>query len=94
MPKSINGTGSMFYGHNDVAPDGSYTTTEWITIFWIPLLPISSFRVLQKGDPKDHLLYSSEEFYYRHISLDLKHILKVYAVDFVIASIIVAIFVL
>lgn len=82
------GSGSMFYGHKDVAPDGSYTTTEWFTIFWIPIFPISSFRVLPKGDSTNYLYYSSEEFYYRHIPLDWKHIRKVYAVDFVIAGII------
>jgi len=46
MPRSANGTGTMWYGHALQAPDGSYVVTEWITLFWVPLVPLGSRRVL------------------------------------------------
>lgn len=43
---SIWGTGTMFYGDTDPHPrERSYVTTEWITIFFIPILPLRSYRI-------------------------------------------------
>lgn len=45
MPSSLNGTGTMYYGKRAVDIGGTYITTKWITVFWIPVLPLSSWRV-------------------------------------------------
>jgi hypothetical protein len=45
VPFSINGCGTRYYGKQDKRQDGSYITTEWITFFFIPLIPLRSLRV-------------------------------------------------
>jgi hypothetical protein len=42
----------MFYGQRDFRSDGSYITTEWFTLFYIPLVPFRSFRVKYKNFEK------------------------------------------
>jgi len=40
------GTGIRLYGSTDKDPkDGSYVATKWITIFFMPFIPLGSFRV-------------------------------------------------
>jgi len=45
MSVSICGCGTELYGKRNFAYDGSYLTTEWVTIFLIPIIPIRSLRV-------------------------------------------------
>jgi|ERR1035437_3994201 hypothetical protein len=45
MPYSFNGIGTRLYGKRDFRPDGSYVTTEWAAILWIPALPLKSMRI-------------------------------------------------
>ena len=47
MPRSTYGTGTMLRGRDapQSSPRESYIATEWITILWIPILPLGSFRV-------------------------------------------------
>lgn len=35
----------MFYGRALKEPDGSYVVTEWVTLLWLPILPLGSKRV-------------------------------------------------
>jgi hypothetical protein len=46
MPFTFNGTGTTYYGQRDIAPDGSYVTTRWFCILWVPIIPLDSWRVL------------------------------------------------
>jgi hypothetical protein len=46
MPASINGFGTDFYGERDYHPDGSYITTEWVTAFYFPIIPLRSCRLI------------------------------------------------
>jgi|SRR3989344_2358710 len=49
---SINGIGTTLYGKRDVNPaDGSYVATEWVVIFFLPILPVGSYRVW-RGETK------------------------------------------
>jgi hypothetical protein len=41
----INGMGSTLIGHSEPRDDGSYVTTEWFTILWIPVFPVCRYRV-------------------------------------------------
>ena len=50
MPGAICGCGTAYYGKRDFACDGSYLTTEWVTVFLVPLIPIRSMRVRDTGD--------------------------------------------
>jgi len=45
MPSTTNGIGTTYYGKRDFRTDGSWLTTEWVVVFFIPLLPISSRRI-------------------------------------------------
>lgn len=45
MAFTIHGIGTICYGKREFWPDGSYVTTEWFVMAWIPLLPTSSKRV-------------------------------------------------
>ena len=71
MPKSFNGTGTMFYGKDIIASDGSYVTTEWVTFFWFPLVPFRSYRVLPYEDGGDGFVYSSQRYWTQAVPLKL-----------------------
>jgi len=45
MPSTLNGTGTKYYGKREVDIGGTYVTTKWLVIFWVPVLPLSSWRV-------------------------------------------------
>src|SRR5262245_32537732 len=40
----INGMGSTLIGHSEPRDDGSYVTTEWFTLVWIPIFPVCRYR--------------------------------------------------
>jgi hypothetical protein len=46
MPRSTNGIGTVHYGRSAETEDGSYITTVWFTIFYLPICPIRSERIL------------------------------------------------
>jgi hypothetical protein len=49
MSFTLNGTGTICYGKTPL-PDGSYVTTEWIAVLFVPIIPICSLRVLSVGE--------------------------------------------
>jgi hypothetical protein len=46
-PKSFAGCGTKFYGASERNGDESFITTEWFGLFYVPLLPIQSYRVIR-----------------------------------------------
>jgi hypothetical protein len=80
MPSSVNGTGTMYYGHREIDPDGSYVTTEWITFAWIPLVPLKSYRVLPHGQGQNFLVYQSQGYSVRQVPVNGEQIRNVYGV--------------
>jgi cellulose synthase operon protein C len=44
-----NGVGAGFYGRRDTWSDGSYATTHCISILWIPVWPLTAWRVLDES---------------------------------------------
>lgn len=63
MPLTINGTGTLYYGESGYGSDGSHVTTKWFCLFYIPILPLSSCRVLRdRSRDKNFILYSQEGF--------------------------------
>ena len=74
---SINGIGTTLYGREE-QDDGSYFTTEWITFFWIPLLPIGSYHVLD-WDSNSPFRTNYEM---RKIPFKWKQISKIYLIIF------------
>ena len=45
MRFAVHGIGFMTYGQRDYWPDGSFVTTEWFVLGWMPLIPVGSKRV-------------------------------------------------
>lgn len=43
---SINGFGTTFYGKCDYSSDGTYITTYWIILVYLPIIPLYSARIL------------------------------------------------
>jgi hypothetical protein len=41
---TFKGIGTQLYGHNAEDVDtGSYATTQWLTVVWLPLVPLARF---------------------------------------------------
>ena len=79
---SINGIGSMVYGKSDVHDDGSYVTTEWFTFFFVPILPICSYRVVRTRAAIIGSEYRIREKFPPRTS----HILKAYVITIAVGS--------
>jgi hypothetical protein len=45
----INGMGSMLIGRSESREDGSYLTTEWFCMVWLPLFPVCNYRLIEVG---------------------------------------------
>lgn len=70
----------MFYGERDYWPDGSFMTTEWFVVAWVPIIPICSKRIAYARN-SDYAVYdSSQQFYvYETLGVDRRQALSVYA---------------
>ena len=60
MAYSMWGFGTGFRSNTSLLPDGTFITTKWITFFYIPVIPLSSYRVKYLG--------SSSEFHFTGFS--------------------------
>ncbi len=80
MPSSFNGFGSMYYGRRDMLPDGSYITTEWTTVAYIPLIPLASHRVRPTGKGSYSFFYDSTEYMVQRVPLNWAQVRNVYTV--------------
>jgi hypothetical protein len=49
MPLSFMGLGTTYYGQRAFRSDGTYLTTLWVIVLWLPVFPIWSFRVRDFG---------------------------------------------
>lgn len=45
----VNGIGAAFYGRRKAWPDGSYATMHCISVLWVPVFPLSGWRVRDEG---------------------------------------------
>jgi hypothetical protein len=63
MSFTINGFGTTYYGECDFRADGSFVTTEWFVMAYLPVFPLHSKRVIRaaKGDV-NLLVYQSRGF--------------------------------
>lgn len=47
MANTFNGIGTTFYGQCAFEQDGSYITTKWFVLGYLPCVPLGSLRVQQ-----------------------------------------------
>ncbi len=77
------GIGTQFHGKRDFLPDGSYLTTEWCIILYVPIFPFKSYRVIDKGSSYSfHLFYDKEIHTWsiiRKLPTNAKQTLYIYA---------------
>jgi hypothetical protein len=60
MAFHFNGFGTMHIGRRDYRADGSYITTEFLIIGYIPICPLRSFRLFSPEHFRRSGLYSSK----------------------------------
>jgi hypothetical protein len=80
MPFTYNGCGTKFYGQRDKEPDGSYITTEWIVLVYVPLIPLRSFRIKPTGKSSLMVVYNSVEYLVMPVPLNWQQVRNVYLV--------------
>jgi hypothetical protein len=71
--------GAVLYGQRDFFPDGSFVTTQWFAIAWIPLFPMWSKRVSIFQTSPNAVLDRSGQYVHDITSPNLKQVLCVYA---------------
>jgi hypothetical protein len=82
MAYTINGIGTTFYGKRDFRADGSFLTTEWVSLLYFPLFPLRSLRVryLGQGERAFPIGVGSSDNYavYDKTPPNLKQVIYVY----------------
>ncbi|BET65435.1 hypothetical protein ASA1KI_03700 [Opitutales bacterium ASA1] len=63
MPFEFKGCGTQYIGERDLRPDGSFVTTEWITLLYLPLVPLRSARVVRDRSEDVNVVILSHEGY-------------------------------
>ena len=59
---TINGIRTANYGARDFRPDGSYVTTSWFVLVFVPIFPWKSRRILPTGNNRFYLVYYSQPY--------------------------------
>jgi len=75
----VHGIGRTAYGERDYWPDGSFITTEWFVVAWIPFIPICSKRI-SYTQSSDYAVYDPGGDYYviKTMGVDRKQSLFIY----------------
>lgn len=69
----------MTYGQRDYWPDGSFITTQWIVMAWVPIAPLSSMRLTRSNEGKPFARRNSEGYYiYEETAPNTKQVVSVY----------------
>jgi hypothetical protein len=90
MPKSFGGFGTRYCGERDYRKDGSYMTTTFFCIFFFPVFPLHSVRVIP--DPKNNEWDEMHESYYlvsEKRAPNLPQVLSVYLFEATVIALIV-----
>lgn len=78
---TIWGCGNTLYGGKNPDFNGFKTSTEWFTIFFLPIIPLASYRVREgKSSSLNLIIYrhSSTNYEMMKIGLDWKQVLHTY----------------
>ena len=78
MAFTFNGFGTMVYGERDYWPDGSFVTTEWFVVAYVPISPSVSMRIsYTRNSP--YAKYDSAGYYiYDTKPVNRKQVLSTY----------------
>jgi hypothetical protein len=79
MPFTFNGIGTSNYGKRDFRADGSYVTTEWFVLIFVPIFPLKSRRILPTGKDKFYgVFYSSQYLILEKLPMSWRQVASVY----------------
>ena len=79
MTVFFHGIGTTTYGQRDYWPDGSFITTEWFVIGWVPIVPLGSQRVsYTAGNPCATFDRKGGFYVYETFAVDWRQALSVY----------------
>lgn len=79
MQFEFHGIGTVLYGERDYWPDGSFVTTEWVTLAWIPIFPTFSKRISYSQN-SPYAKYDASGYYvYETTAPCLRQVVFVYA---------------
>lgn len=79
MPSNVNGIGTTYFGASDRQPDRSFVTTEWFSLFSVPLIPLRSLRVCYQGESYQWRRTSKSYAILGPEPLDRRLVLRAYA---------------
>ena len=78
MQVTIHGIGTAIYGERDYWPYGSFVTTEWAVLAWIPIFPTFSKRI-SYAQTSPYATYDASGYYVHETTApNLKQVLFVY----------------
>lgn len=80
MPFAFNGIGTKYYGQREALEDGSFVTTEWFVLMYIPIIPLGSFRVVPTGKSSNLLVYRSSQYLVKQVPINWRQVRNVYIV--------------
>jgi hypothetical protein len=78
MQFEIHGTGTALYGRRDFLLDRSFITTEWVTVGYVPIVPLISKRISYTRLDPFHTYDRSGHFIVAVLPLNLKQVVSVY----------------
>jgi uncharacterized membrane protein len=76
---TLNGIGTTLIGKKDKDIDGSYITTKWFTFFFLPIIPLNSYRVI-KTEESNAIFLVNSKFRMVKITLQWEQIIKTYVI--------------
>lgn len=75
---TLNGFGTALYGKRSEGSDASFIKTKWIVFFWIPLIPLRSFRVRYIGHGSSFLGWSRKYMVLDDFRPDIRQVVNTY----------------
>ena len=75
----FHGLGTMTYGEQDYWPDGSFVTTEWFVVAYLPIIPSLSMRLSYTPNAPYATYDSDGYFIYETLPIKIEQVLGTYA---------------
>lgn len=80
---SINGFGTTFYGECDYQSDGSYISTYWLILAFVPIIPLYSARIFSK---ETTTFSTMRQYQYEKIPIYWQQVFRIWAFVVVLVS--------
>jgi hypothetical protein len=96
MAFTFNGTGTRYYGRRKL-PDGTVITTKWVVCFFVPIVPLGSYRVIDEGGRASQGIpffgpayFSSQRLKLQEIDIDTRMVVWTYLIVLAVVGIFLA----